>query len=83
MCLAVPARILAIRGTEAEAAFGRVRRTISLQLLPEAQVGDYVLVHTGFAIARVSPEEAAETLALLAEIEAAAQARDPREDGAA
>lgn len=65
MCLAVPARILSIDGVLAEVEFGRVRRTISLQLLPQAQVGDYVLVHTGFAISVIDPEEARITLELL------------------
>ena len=68
MCLAVIAKILKIDGVTAEASFGGVRRRISLQLLPEARVGDYVLVHTGFAIAVVDPAEAEATLALLAEV---------------
>ncbi len=65
MCLAVPARILSIDGPLAEVEFGSVRRTISVQLLPQAKVGDYVLVHTGFAISIVDPEEARITLELL------------------
>ena len=65
MCLAVPARILSIDGVLAEVEFGSVRRTISLQLLPQAKVGDYVLVHTGFAISIIDPEEAHRTLELL------------------
>ncbi len=65
MCLAVPARILSIDGILAEVEFGGVRRTISLQLLPQAQVGDYVLVHTGFAISIIDPDEAKITLDLL------------------
>ncbi len=70
MCLAVPAKVLTISedGWSAEVEFGGVRRMISLQLLPEAQVGDYVLVHTGFAIATVDPEEARLTLELLAQM---------------
>ncbi len=68
MCLAVPARILSIDGVSAEVEFGSVRRTISLQLLPQAQVGDYVLVHTGFAISIIDPEEAKITLDLLRQI---------------
>ncbi len=65
MCLAVPARILSIEGVQAEVEFGPVRRVISVQLLPEAKVGDYVLVHTGFAISIIDPEEAKLTLELL------------------
>ena len=73
MCLAVPARILSIEGHLAEAEFGSLRRTISLQLLPQAKVGDYVLVHTGFAISIIDPEEARRTLELLAQMEQSAQ----------
>ena len=66
MCLAVPAQILTIQDDFlAQVEFGGIRRIISLQLLPQAQVGDYVLVHTGFAISIVDPEEARITLDLL------------------
>ena len=68
MCLAVPVRIISIEGTEAEAEIGGVRRRISLALTPEAKVGDYVLVHTGYAIGVVDENEAEETLKLLEEI---------------
>jgi len=68
MCLAVPARIVSIEGTEAETEIGGVRRRISLALTPEAKVGDYVLVHTGYAIGIVDENEAEETLRLLQEI---------------
>jgi len=70
VCLAVPAKVLAISedGLSAEVEFGTVRRTISLQLLPDVVLGDYVLVHTGFAIATVDPEEARLTLELLAQM---------------
>jgi hydrogenase expression/formation protein HypC len=49
---------------------GGVRKTISLALVPEAQVGDYVIVHVGHAIGMLDPDEAARTLALFAELEA-------------
>ncbi len=66
MCLAVPAQILSFEDNhQALVEFGGVRRVISVQLLPQAQVGDYVLVHTGFAISIVDPEEARITLDLL------------------
>ena len=70
MCLAVPAKVLSISedGLSAEVEFGTVRRMISLQLLPDVALGDYVLVHTGFAIATVDPEEARLTLELLAQM---------------
>jgi len=68
MCLAVPAKILSNDGSQAEVEFGGVHRIISVQLLPNAQVGDYVLVHTGLAISIVDPKEAEITLNLLREM---------------
>ncbi len=65
MCLAVPAKILSIDGLEAEVEFGGIHRIISIQLMPDVQVGQYVLVHTGFAIGVVDEQEALETLELL------------------
>ncbi len=73
MCLAVPLRVVAIEGTMAEVEMGGVRRRVSLVLVPETQVGDYVLVHTGFAISRLDEEEAQETLALFEEMAQAAR----------
>jgi hydrogenase expression/formation protein HypC len=68
MCLAIPALITSVEGTTAQAEIGGVERAISLALTPEAGVGDYVLVHTGFAIGVVDQEEAQETLRLLGEL---------------
>lgn len=73
MCLAVPLRVCSRAGTMAEVEIGGVRRRVSLVLTPEARVGDYVLVHTGFAIARLDEQEALETLALFAEMAEADQ----------
>jgi hydrogenase expression/formation protein HypC len=73
MCLAVPLQVKRIDGVMAEVEMGGVSREISLALTPEAQVGDYVLVHTGFAISVLDEAEALETLALFAELEEAAQ----------
>jgi len=68
MCLAVPILIKSIENHEAEAEIGGVSRRISLLLTPEAKVGDYVLVHTGYAISIVEPAEAEETLRMFREI---------------
>jgi len=68
MCLAIPALIKSIEDKEAEAEIGGISRRISLWLTPEAEVGDYVLVHTGYAINVLDQEEAEETLRLLEEI---------------
>lgn len=73
MCLAIPGEILAIEASapghrKALVGFGHVTRTVSLACTPEAEVGDYVLVHVGIAIARLNREEAERTLALLHEV---------------
>jgi hydrogenase expression/formation protein HypC len=68
MCLAIPALIKSINGQQAVADIEGVTRDISIQLTPEAKVGDYVLLHTGYAISIIDAEEAAETLKLLREM---------------
>jgi hydrogenase expression/formation protein HypC len=68
MCLAIPALIKSIDGVEAEAEIGGISRRISLQLTPEARVGDYAIVHTGYAISTMDQEEAEETLKILGEM---------------
>ena len=65
MCLAVPALIKSINGQQAEVEIDGVRREASIQLTPEAKAGDYVLLHTGYAINIIDPVEAEETLKLL------------------
>jgi hydrogenase expression/formation protein HypC len=68
MCLGIPGKIVSIAPTGlAEVDFSGVRREVSLMLCPEVGVGDYVLVHVGFAIQRLAPDEAQETLKLLDE----------------
>ena len=68
MCLAVPALIKAIDGTSAQVELGGVERAVSLIFTPDAREGDYVLVHTGFAISVVDEEEAQATLRLFQEL---------------
>ena len=68
MCLAIPAQIKSINGVEGQVEIGGVGRTISLWLTPEAQVGDYVYIHTGYAISVVDEAEALESLRLLQEL---------------
>jgi hydrogenase expression/formation protein HypC len=62
MCLAVPVQVIFIEGDEAEVEIGGVKRRVSIALTPEAKVGDYVLLHTGYAINVVDKAEAQETL---------------------
>jgi len=68
MCLAIPALVKSIDGSVAEVEIGGVSRRASLMLTPEARVGDYVLLHTGYAINVVNQEEAEETLRILEEM---------------
>ena len=69
MCLAIPAKVVEIKGDNlAQVDLLGVGREVSLDLTPQAQVGDFVLVHAGFAIETISPEDAAETLALVQEL---------------
>jgi hydrogenase expression/formation protein HypC len=69
MCLALPARVLRLHaGADlATVEVGGVRKEVSLALLEHVQVDDYVLVHVGYALNRISEEEAQRTLALFAE----------------
>jgi len=73
MCLAIPALIKSVEGKEAEVEIGGITRQASLWLTPQAKVGDYVLLHTGYAINIIDQEEAEETLRLLGELAEAAE----------
>jgi len=66
MCLALPAKVLTLHddGT-ATVSLGGLKKSVSLALVDEIVIGDYVIVHTGFALSRLDPEEAERTLALL------------------
>ena len=80
MCLAVPACITEIRAGDPRMGnvdFGGVAREVCLDWVPEARIGDFVLVHVGFAIGVIDEAEARETLRLLAELADAARAEDP------
>jgi hydrogenase expression/formation protein HypC len=68
MCLAIPAQVKSIEGYGAEVEIGGVSRAISIVLTPEASVGDYVYVHTGYAISVVDEAEARESLNLLRDL---------------
>lgn len=71
MCLAIPTQITEINQDGlATVTLGGVERQISLVMTPEAQIGDYVLVHTGYAISVMDPEEAQASLEIFAELAA-------------
>jgi hydrogenase expression/formation protein HypC len=69
MCLAVPAKILNCDGEQAVVDLHGSQLRIARTLVPEAGVGDWVLVHAGFAIARLEPQEAEETFAVLRKLD--------------
>ncbi|NMG59590.1 HypC/HybG/HupF family hydrogenase formation chaperone [Geitlerinema sp. P-1104] len=73
MCLAVPGQVLEIEGTDplnksGKVSFGGVVKTVSLAYVPEIEVGDYVVVHVGFALSKVDEAAAQQTLADLQQI---------------
>lgn len=77
MCLAIPARVVEVSPDDmAIVDLGGVRKGISLALVEDVAVGDYVIVHVGFALNKLNAEEAEKTLALFAEMGAAVAAQD-------
>lgn len=68
MCLAIPMKIRRLRNEFAEVETGQLTRTINIQMLSGLKKGDYVLVHAGFAIQKVDPKKAKETLRIIDEI---------------
>ncbi len=84
MCLAVPAKVLALLpGAMARVDAGGVIKVVSVALVDDLRPGDYVILHVGYALSRLDPEEAERTLALIAEMVAAGEgtADSAREDG--
>jgi hydrogenase expression/formation protein HypC len=73
MCLGVPARVIEVKESSATVEVGGARREISVMLLDRVAAGDWVILHAGFAIEKLSPEEAEKTLALFREITDAAE----------
>lgn len=68
MCLGVPVRIVRVKGNEGVAEFKGIRKRISLELLEKVKKGDYVILHAGFAIQKIEPDNALETLKLFEEL---------------
>ena len=68
MCLSVPARIIAINGSLAEVSAGGAVFKAGLQMIENVKVGDYILLHAGFAIQKISEKEAEETIKLFDEM---------------
>jgi hydrogenase expression/formation protein HypC len=76
MCLGIPAKVLSVDGQEAVVSIGDIRYTASLKLLENISPGDYIILHAGFAIEKVDPEEAAATIRLFKQIESGLSAID-------
>lgn len=68
MCIGIPAKVIEISGTSGKVDYEGVERRASLLMLPDVKVGDYVILHAGFAIKKLSAEEAEETLRLIEEM---------------
>lgn len=68
MCLSIPARIVSIEGNMAEVSAGGTIFRAGLHMIEDARIGDYILLHAGFAIQKISEKEAAETLKILEEM---------------
>jgi len=69
MCLAIPVKVIEVGADDtAIVDLGGVRKEISLALLADVRVGDYVILHVGYALTKLDPEEAEKTLALFAEL---------------
>jgi hydrogenase expression/formation protein HypC len=69
MCLAIPMKVLKIGGERAIVSSGGIQRTIGINFLKNPKIGDYVIVHAGFAIEKLDTVKAEETLKLLEELE--------------
>jgi len=69
MCLAVPFKIVEINGADGVGEYAGVRRDIRLDFIKDAQVGEYVMVHAGFAIERLSEQQALDDIAAFKELE--------------
>ncbi len=68
MCLAIPVKVVKIKGTLAEVDMAGVKRQADIRFLESVKIGDYILVHAGFAIEKIDEKEARETLRFLKDI---------------
>ncbi len=69
MCLSIPAKIISIEGDMADVSAGGTVFRAGIQMVEDARVGDYILLHAGFAIEKISEKEALETIRLLRELD--------------
>jgi len=69
MCVAIPMKIVEINGNVAVCEYENIKRTARIDLIPDIQVGDYIIIHTGFAIQKIDIKDAEETLKLFKELQ--------------
>jgi hydrogenase expression/formation protein HypC len=80
MCLSVPARVMKIEGENAEVSVGGTLMNANLSMVDDVHVGDYILLHTGFALQKIDEEEARETLKTFEEFSDLNEALDQEEN---
>ncbi len=68
MCLGIPMKVEKIEGESAIVSIGDIKKQVNISLISDLKVGDYLIVHAGFAIEKIDPEEATKTLEILKEI---------------
>ena len=79
MCVAYPMKVIAVEGAVATVSFGDTEQKVSLALLEDVKVGEYLIIHAGFALQKLSVSEAEETLKLFAELAASQDEKAERE----
>ena len=80
MCLSIPAKVISINGDDAIVSIGGAESPASLQLVDNVKIGEYVLLHCGFAIQKLSPEEAEENMKVIQEFAEFNRKRDKEDD---
>ena len=83
MCLSIPAKIISIKGDTAKASIGGTVIVIGLQLVEDISINDYVLIHTGFALQKISEKEALATIELIKEFQEFNDLEDKKENNQA
>ncbi len=68
MCVAMPGKVIEINDDQAVVLFGKIKKEVTVSLIEELNIGDYVLVHAGFAINKIDRDEAEKTLELFEEL---------------
>jgi hydrogenase expression/formation protein HypC len=69
MCLAIPGKIISVKNKIADVDFGGVKRKVGMDLLPDAKIGDYIIVHAGFAIQIIDEKDAKERIKIFEKIQ--------------